>query len=225
MTFNEKEILNMFQGFNFKSVFDDSRVDELVLYLFEKGYVFDYDFGATKLVIIPQNKDYVIKIPFQGYYEDSFCYFTNANSDFDWDYCWEEAERYYRICSTPFKKFFAETIFIGYVGDYPIYLQEKCTPFNNSYKKAKEKTIKMDSFLQKHHCYYDLNTDWCIDLLKYCGPKEFKEFLALIKKLKWDDDLTYDNVGYKDGHPIIIDFSGFREQRRWDQDEILDTIQ
>ena len=77
--------------------------------------------------------------------------------------------------------------------------------------KTKEKTVKMDSFLQKHHCYYDLNTDWCIDLLKYCGPKEFKEFLALIKKLKWDDDLTYDNVGYKDGHPIIIDFSGFRE--------------
>lgn len=225
MTFNEDEILNMFKGFNFLNpAFDDTRVDELVSYLFDKGYIFNYDFGATKLAILPRNKDYVIKIPFQGCYEGNFCNFTGASSECEWDYCYVEVERYEDICSTRFKKFFAETIFIGYVDDYPIYLQEKCTPFNNSYKKTKEKTIKMDSFLHKHHCYYDLNTDWCIDLLKDCGPKEFKEFLTLIKKLKWDDDLTYDNVGYKNGHPIIIDFSGFREQKGQDQDEILDTI-
>ena len=69
----------------------------------------------------------------------------------------------------------------------------------------------MDSFLHKINCWYDFNTDWCIDLLKYYGPKKFKEFIVLIKDLRWDDDLTYDNVGYKDGRPIIIDFSGFRE--------------
>ena len=82
----------------------------------------------------------------------------------------------------------------------------------------------MDSFLYKINCWNDLNSDWCIDLLEYYGPKKFKEFLTLIKKLKWDDDLTYDNVGYKNNHPIIIDFSGFREQRGQDQNEILDTI-
>lgn len=222
MTFNEDEILNMFEGFNFLDpAFNDTRVDELASYLFDKGYIFNYDFGATKLAIMPRNKDYVIKIPFQGDYEGIF---TGASSECEWDYCNVEVERYYDICSTPFKDCFAETIFIGYINDYPIYLQEKCTPFNNSYDKTKEKKKKMNSFLRKIDCYYELNSDWCIDLLKYYGPKKFKEFLALIKKLKWDDDLTYDNVGYKNGHPIIIDFSGFREQKGQDQDEILDTI-
>ena len=212
MTFNEDEILNMFEGFNFLDpAFDDTRVDELVSYLFDKGYIFNYDFGATKLAIIPRNKDYVIKIPFQGCYEGNFYHFIGAGSECEWDYCNVEVERYYDICSTPFKDCFAETIFIGYINDYPIYLQEKCIPFNNSYNKTKEKRKIMDSFLLRHNYWYDLNSDWCIDLLKYYGPKKFKEFLALIKKLKWDDDLTYDNVGYKNGHPIIIDFSGFRE--------------
>ena len=224
MTFNEDEILNMFEGFNFYPAFDDTRVDELTLYLFEKGYVFNYDFGATKLAILPRNKDYVIKIPFQGCYEGNFCNFIGASSECEWDYCNVEVERYEDIYSTPFKDCFAETIFIGYANDYPIYLQEKCTPFNNSYNKTKEKRKIMDSFLQKINCYYDLNTDWCIDLLRYYGPKKFKEFLTLIKKLKWDDDLTYDNVGYKNGHPVIIDFSGFREQKGQDYNEILDTI-
>ena len=211
MTFNEDEILNMFEGFNFYPTFDDTRVDELVLYLYDKGYIFNYDFGATKLAILPRNKDYVIKIPFQGCYEGNFCNFIGASSECEWDYCNVEVERYYNICSTPFKDCFAETIFVGYINNYPIYLQEKCTPFNNSYNKTKEKRKKMNSFLRKINCYYELNPDWCIDLLKYYGPKKFKEFLALIKKLKWDDDLTYDNVGYKNNHPIIIDFSGFRD--------------
>lgn len=225
MTFNEDEILDMFKDFNFLNpTFDDTRVDELVLYLFDKGYIFNYDFGATKLAILPRNKDYVIKIPFQGCQEGNFCNFIGASPECEWDYCNVEVERYYDICSTSFKDCFAETIFIGYVNDYPIYLQEKCTPFNNSYNKTKEKRKKMNSFLRKIGCYYELNPDWCIDLLKYYGPKRFKEFLVLIKKLKWDDDLTCDNVGYKNGHPIIIDFSGFREQKGWNQDEILDTI-
>ena len=212
MTFNKKEILNMFEGFNFfDPTFDDTRVDELVLYLYDKGYIFNYDFGATKLVIMPRNKDYVIKIPFQGYYIGDFCNFIGASSECEWDYCNVEVERYYNICSTPFKDCFAETIFIGYINNYPIYLQEKCTPFNNSHNKTREKRKLMDSFLYKVNCWNDLNSDWCIDLLKYYGPKKFKEFLALIKKLKWDDDLTYDNVGYKNNHPIIIDFSGFRD--------------
>ena len=225
MTFNEDEILNMFEGFNFLDpAFDDTRVDELASYLFDKGYIFNYDFGATKLAIMPRNKDYVIKIPFQGCYEGNFCNFIGASSECEWDYCNVEVERYYDICSTPFKDCFAETIFIGYINDYPIYLQEKCTPFNNSYNKTKEKRKKMNSFLRKIDCYYDLNTDWCIDLLKYYGPKKFKDFITLIKKFKWDDDLTCDNVGYKNGHPIIIDFSGFREQRGQDQNEILGTF-
>ena len=226
MTFNEDEILDMFKDFKFLNpTFDDTRVDELTLYLYDKGYIFNYEFGATKLVIIPRNKDYVIKIPFQGaYYGNEFCNFINAGLDYEWDYCNVEVKRYDDIYSTCFKDCFAETIFIGYVNDYPIYLQEKCIPFNLSYHKTKEKIEKMDSFLHKINCWYDFNTDWCIDLLKYYGPKKFKEFLALIKKLKWDDDLTCDNVGYKNGHPIIIDFSGFREQRGQDQNEILDTI-
>ena len=50
MTFDKNEILDMFEGFNFLNpTFDDTRVDELTLYLFDKGYIFNYDFGKIML--------------------------------------------------------------------------------------------------------------------------------------------------------------------------------
>ena len=44
MTFNEDEILDMFKDFKFLNpTFDDTRVDELTLYLYDKGYIFNYE--------------------------------------------------------------------------------------------------------------------------------------------------------------------------------------
>ena len=87
MTFNEDEILNMFEGFNFLNpAFDDTRVDELVSYLFNKGYIFNYDFGATKLAILPRNKDYVIKNK------------LTSNVVFTGKVPWEEIVLYYLDC-------------------------------------------------------------------------------------------------------------------------------
>lgn len=229
MTVSEEEILNIldtFKDFDFlKPIFEDTRVDEFAVFLFNKGWVFNYDYGTTKLVICPLHKDYVIKIPFGGYYDlgDRLHRFEEADIDNEWDYCKVEYERYKNISESIFKDCFAETIFIGLANNYPIYLQEKCIPYNNTYKKSQKKTLSMEHFLSKSSIDLEcINASWCIDLLRYYGAKKFKEFLTLIKKIGWDDDLGYDNVGYKNGHPIIIDFSGFREEQ--DQNEILDTI-
>ena len=227
MTYNKEEIFNLLSKFNFGFGFDDSRMDELAAYLASQKFLFTYDFGVTKAVIIPKGADYVIKIPFEGYYNLSnhFYNFTEANDKDGWDYCREEADRYKFLSDNPLKECFAETYFLGYIDHYPIYIQEKCSPFNyNKNSKTKEEKKMIQPYLRHYTSRgVDLNTNWCIDFRNYYGEELFNYFLYFIDRYKWGDDLSSDNVGYKCGRPVVIDFAGFRDQEE-DQDEILDTI-
>lgn len=227
MTFNKDEILNLFKDFNFSNGFDDSKIDSFAAYLLNKNLSFSYDFGTTKAVIIPKDKDYVIKIPFQGYYDlkDNFHFFTKASLENHWDYCKVEMERYKQVSENILKECFAETIFIGYINDYPIYIQERCIPFNATNKKTKEERKSMQSYL--NNCISGqtcLNANWCIDFVNYYGKERFENFIIFIECFDWSDDLSWDNVGYKAGRPIVIDFAGYREEGELDQNEVLDTI-
>lgn len=226
MTFNKDEILNLFKDFDFSSGFDDSMIDNFAVYLFNKNLSFSYDFGTTKAVIIPKEKDYVIKIPFQGYYDcrDRFHFFERAEDlNNSWDYCKVEMDRYKKISNSSLKNCFAETIFLGYVNNYPIYIQERCLPFNNTNRKTKDERKTMQSYLEDRASWQtSLNPDWCIDFMRYYGKKHFEYFIVFIERFNWGDDLSWDNVGYKAGRPIVIDFAGYRE--KGEQDEILDTF-
>ena len=227
MTFDVDEILNLFQGFNFRYGLDDSRMDELAAFLLNKNFPFTYNFGTTKAVIIPKDKDYVIKIPFNGYYDlnNEFFSFEAANEKDGWDYCKEEADRYKKISNNVLKDCFAETYLVGYIHDYPIYIQEKCSPYEHKNAKTKEAKKTMRTYLN-HHTSRNmcLNTNWCIDFLSYYGEVIFNYFLHFIEEYDWGDDLSYDNVGYKAGRPIVIDYAGFREEREQNWNEILDTV-
>lgn len=96
MTYDINEIFNYTMSFqlNADEGFTEDDVDDFINSIdFNKVPEFDYEVGATKLVIIPYTRDYVIKIPFSGRYScGEYIPFSMAE-DNDWgdNYC--EAER------------------------------------------------------------------------------------------------------------------------------------
>lgn len=186
--------------------------------------------GLTKIVLIPDDKDYVIKIPITKtgahvYYENKKGNWVKGKLIIDnnnlGDYCSIE-EKLFNSFEDDIKKIFAETRFITKVNDLPIYIQEKVTV---PYCK------KIDQFDPNHYpsdrksdmdIHYELNA-----ISKYCEYNEFQEdycydilvnygFDFLVKLLQTIDyagisDLHYGNYGYKNYKPMIYDYSGYGE--------------
>ena len=86
MDFDPNEITRYVESFhlNYWEGFTESDVDDFVSSIDTKRVPeFDYDAGATKLVIMPENRDYVIKIPFSGLYNEwgDYIPFNGAEDD------------------------------------------------------------------------------------------------------------------------------------------------
>lgn len=208
MTFSKEEVLNLFNDYNFNG-FNDSDLDDLSEHLFNKGLIFTYDYGVTKAVILPRHENYVIKIPFCGFFnlKNTFHKFRGAGPLNLWDYCKEETDRYNQIKDSCFAPFFAETIFVGKTNKgYPIYAQEKC----NFYHKRNIRNESIKRYLRDFNVY--IEESWCSDFINFYGVSQFLKLLSLLQSKSWGDDLNSSNVGYKNLRPIIIDFSGFREK-------------
>lgn len=198
---------------------------------------FHYQHGATKLVLIPteESMDFVIKIPFTGTvnYHSSLCttssssktssyydYAAESYTDFHnsgncegfWDYCATEADRYNIAKEEGFEIYFAETRLIGYVHEYPIYVQEKCTVYsgiiNSHDPDSNKKTVKV---CKDAGFDYWMPIDWLTDFRFYYGEARLKEFIHFLYEKQWYDDLRGPNLGYIGDRPVLIDYSGYFE--------------
>lgn len=231
MVYNSNEILNKLNQFTIlkEPAFYENNIDNITK---EAKSIFGKDtctfsFGATKFVIIPNNADYVIKIPFTGWIEEEYDkddyligetyrdYEGANNKDNDWDYCATEVERYQSIEDSEFVNCFAKPIRIGFVYHHPIYIQEKCTIFSytdnvDSHSFAERDSLK-ESCREKGISYPPMNIDWLIDFVNFFGEDLMYKFLLLLSDNAWDDDLRGENIGYIGKRPVLIDFSGFNE--------------
>ena len=211
MTIDREKVLSLFEGFDFTN-FTDEKVDELVAFLLLKNFNnFNYDFGISKLVIIPEKTDFVIKIPFMG--TDIIpCYHNSEAKERKWDYCETEMERFFLVKETPFKDSFAEIILLGFANNYPIYVQEKCRTHSkeDNIFFRQDRLIFIKKYLSETVSFNDC-IDWLKNYLDFFGEEQLKNFMFFLEKNEWDDDLYEDNVGYIGERPVIIDYSGFRE--------------
>ena len=151
---------------------------------FEKEY--SYSYGATKLVLIPfaEEKNYVIKIPYTGTYYSYNGYFSGSHNQYyhrsteyyedynyandgerPWDYCATEVERYIIAEDGGFAPYFAKTDLLGFVNDYPIYIQEKCSIFSKRRKHSDKENRKTADCCPSS--YYRINLDWLTDFRLY----------------------------------------------------------
>lgn len=173
----------------------------------------DFQSGVSKFVIIPDDKDFVIKIPFtgieeEGYYEEFQCGECEARP---WDYCMTEVLRYEEAAKTVFKRCFAECQFLGYFNGFPIYIQEKCITYEdkNWGKNTDQEKLKTSKACNYQYC---ANLDWLTDFRLYYGEEMLRNFLIFLEKRYWNDDLRNSNIGYINNRPVLIDYSGFMEE-------------
>ena len=221
MNYNKQEILNIFQGFAFSDDFceeDISRLDNYLLEMFD-SFSFTIACGATKCVIIFNEKNYVIKIPFRGTCEGiNYWPYECADSiKTSWDYCAVEVERYKKAKKYKLNSYLAKTIYIGTINNYPIYIQKKCITFDsvqNLFDKScfspfdKQKCLNI---IEKYYQPYKINLYWLIDFMKCYGENQLISFLHFLSINEWDDDLRNENIGYINNYPVLIDYSGFWE--------------
>lgn len=190
-------------------------VEELA-YRTKEEIDFSWDTGASKCVIIPTDEDYVIKIPFDGdwsyYPERNFCSFVSGGGE-GWDYCKLEQEMYEDIIiSNPFSDFFLPNISIEN-NKWPIYIQKKAIVFSETMEDPYDSVesvykVRTES---KSRPYINLPDEWlavCLENLNNDIEKldEFLDFL-----LDNFSDLHQGNIGYLDGHAIILDYGGYDE--------------
>ena len=229
MTYNREELLKIFASailYEGKK-FHEGMNEDLLYSLDGNFYKYDYNHGATKLVIIPKKEDFVIKIPYTGSYEYYSGYYSNSiyrqgredywefvageNSFRPWDYCANEIIRYDKALENGFAKYFAKTELLGFIHNYPIYIQEKCVTLSSDrhfHRYSKEENLKTSNCYKN---YYNISIDWLTDFrLKY-GEEELINFINFIQDMRWDDDLRSENIGYINGKPVLIDYSGFLE--------------
>lgn len=175
--------------------------------------------GVSKFVFVLKECDWVIKIPFNGFYlncwdettgdyNEEWSPFNGANG---WDYCNIELEKYEEVQSRGLECFFADTRYLCSDRNYhPIYIQEKVIPCSND-KTKRTPSNKALEFV-KNKSYF--NSTWVAIAIDFYGEEKVNQFLDYIMNIDpvIYGDLHDGNYGYReDGSPCLLDFSGWCE--------------
>lgn len=213
---------------NNEDLYGISDLEELLIE--KKINSYSIEKGATKIVLIPEDKDYVIKIPITKIAYREFFFYDGAyrkgkfaiRDNIGGDYCKKE-EEIYNLIDEEVKEMFAETKFLIEVNKLPIYIQEKIDfSFDNKYfnpnvfpsdRKSDmdiRTIVNSELSLKGMNNLGGLNTEFCYDVMMNYG---IDSFLLLMREINfWEiGDLHKSNIGYKNYKPMIFDYSGFGE--------------
>lgn len=174
--------------------------------------------GSTKLVLWFNNTDFVIKIPFEGEFhyngDDEEEFIPFCGNGCNWDYCAVEETEYQRACESQIEQCFAKTSYFCTIDGHPIYKQ----PYVEMYNHFQEKSHHTEEDSKKAQELYEksdgvsggLPKGWMADVVNYFGDKIFSRLLEFLSTSDIND-LHSGNVGYLNGAPVLVDYSGFYE--------------
>lgn len=178
--------------------------------------------GMTKLVIIPPNCNYVIKIPFNGhYYDNEFYFFEEAANEEDFsDYCLTEYIKYQQLKKENLECFVAKTVYYKTIDNTRIFIQEKVIPLdspwaysNISIPNPSENSKKIVSSIFSNDNIMDFyDTEWASNCVELYGAQKTKNFFLYCSMQDPDiiEDFHDGNYGYrKNGEPVILDYSNY----------------
>lgn len=169
---------------------------------------FYIDSGCSKLVIVPKNRNYVIKIPWTGVYteiDENGEYIEKCVFDYELNYCPMEDEiNYYNDVDEETRQYLAENEFVGlYNNSIPIYVQEKVKHIGWG---AATNTSVTAKFSVKT-CIQRLSIKIAKMIIEQLG---YNEGLRVVRELDNINDLHNGNYGFdKYGQFKIIDYAGF----------------
>lgn len=220
-----RDILNILKNLNIDKDIKgrDKNMQKKVLKLLSQEKIeVDLNKGISKFVIIPENEQYVIKIPYSTSYYADFKKYRNANSDqrFCWDYCFTDMITYRSAVQEGVEAFFCKTRLIGLVKGYPIYVQEKIVTYDYLYgedryeeNQFKKGSLYLSQYIenQSEDSIVDINLMWLADAIDFYGNKKVNKLLNFINKNNIGD-LHTENIGYTyESRPVIIDYSDFHD--------------
>lgn len=216
MNYNINDIMPYIENYEFGEYFSTREEDFFISAInCEECPNFDWNDGASKLVLIPEDKDYVIKIPFNSSHDefDDGCYY-----DMSRNYCEEEIDLYNKISMEGlggvFSQFFLPLTRVEEFQDYDIYIQPKCQVYNQVSNEKRSHFYSPGSMskVKSSHLnhYISLPDDWIaavVEVLKNIYLA--KKFFEILSKYNIDQDLHRGNIGYYNGKPVILDYGGF----------------
>jgi len=215
MNYNINDIMPYIKNYDFGEYFTAREEDFLISSVdCEDELSFDWEDGASKLVIVPENKDYVIKIPFNAMYDNFLCEYY----DYSQNYCTTEMYLYYKIANEEnpiFAQFFLPLTYIEEFENWEIYIQPKCQIYNNLDENERSRSYSKNSFdkikANKNVSYSTtLPLDWLAAVTEVLGDIDLVvEFINMLEKYDINQDLHSGNIGYYNGKPIILDYAGF----------------
>ena len=177
--------------------------------------------GVSKVVIIPHDSSYVLKIPYRGAREgeESWDFHYAGNKIRDWDYCETEAEIYDAFKAEGLECFLAKTVRYGKdATGYPLYIQEKCITsydYEDPDSNYAYDYTEIKAFRSMFACGMAVADDtWNMKAIMYYGVERYIRFMQLCLDRFPDvlDDLHSQNYGYRiDGSPVLIDFSSWND--------------
>lgn len=209
-------ILEALKDCFFDNLTQDTYYENVLEYCDRSVFCIDaHDNGVTKLVLMPKECDFVIKIPFLGggdWDEKSKKYirFSGAAEPEGWNYCKVENILYSKAKTEEVEEYFLETRCIGFVKGYPIYAQELASTFSELRPKKDFNKTEIRDFCRRNNtrCF---NVTWIKDFISFYGEE------AWLKLSNFIDcygvcDLHSANIGYNTmGAPVIMDYAGYSD--------------
>lgn len=200
-----------------------------------EGFCGKWEHGATKLVLIPEDTEYVIKIPFCGTMVKNWFWYDDVAKDpprvlmrfreaggyiKEWDYCAAEAYKYERLKELGLEKFFVEIIPLQTKLNYPIYLQQKVSyfacdsnPFIEPVDLEECDIIKevYNKYTANNNPTIDFHPAWFAQIYRQYGLSELEKLLMALNELDIAD-LRAANLGYTCyKNPVIVDYGGYSD--------------
>ena len=213
MNYNINDILPYVENYEFDEYFTSREEDFLISSIDCDELSFDWEDGASKLVIIPEDKDYVIKIPFNAGYDTFLCEYY----DYSYNYCEEECNLYEKISfeeNPLFTQFFRPLTKVKEFEDWDVYIQPKCQIYNNLEEEDRSKSYSKDSMMKvkskKLRHYTNLPEDWLAAVTEVLKDVQLvREFILFLEEYDITQDLHSGNIGYYNNKPVILDYAGF----------------
>ncbi len=219
----DKEILTLFKDCDFDDLNEDN-FNQNVLSRLPAGFRYDYFYGATKLVLIPANRDFVIKMPYKGTNMEccegaNFDIYGNPRSH-SYDHCARELILYHEAKNSGVAPILLKNHYVGEVNDEAIYTQKIAQTFDDYYDtpfffneysihSPKEIEAMKDSYQRspyRYNQYAERYNAWLVDVHIYYGEKMFAAILDFINN--YIEDLHANNIGYANDRPVILDYAG-----------------
>lgn len=159
-----------------------------------------YFYGATKLVIVDEDNDWVLKIP--------FC-------DKSRDYCAVEAENYKKAVEAGVEESFAACYFLMEYEGAPCYIMEKVNCDSEEvesdfYEKSSD---KLKEEMEEEEIYSYLGSldgsEMVEELIGFYYNSSILEKLFSFLSTNDINDVHTGNVGYRGDQLVLVDYSGF----------------